>query len=205
MELPEWIKIIGLIPVAYVLGSIPVGVILTRLFSDSDIRKEGSGNIGATNVRRVAGSALGRITLLGDMGKGGIPVWLAFKLVPASTPASDGYLALVILSAFFGHLYPVFTRFRGGGKGVATAGGAVIALSPAAAAISILVFVMIFCFSNRISPGSLGSALTLPVVIWESTHSKILTACAFVIAVFIWMRHSENIKRLWKGIEPPFS
>ncbi|MEW5908307.1 MAG: glycerol-3-phosphate 1-O-acyltransferase PlsY [Thermodesulfobacteriota bacterium] len=205
MEIFLWAKRIGLIPFAYVLGSIPFGLILTRLFSKADIRKTGSGNIGATNVRRVAGSVLGAMTLLGDMGKGGIPVWLAFRITSGSTPERDGYLALVILAVFSGHLYPLFTGFKGGGKGVATAAGAFLILSPIATAISILVFIMIFCFSDRISPASLGAALALPAALWESTHSGLLTGSALIAAVLIWIRHTENIKRLWKGIEPPFS
>ena len=109
--------------IAYLLGSIPWGVILTGLFTSADIRQQGSGNIGATNVSRVAGPALGLLTFTGDILKGAIPVYAALKLAGHYPDVNDFFLVLVGLAAFLGHLYPVFMKFKGGGKGVATAVG----------------------------------------------------------------------------------
>ena len=114
--------------IAYLLGSIPWGVILTRLFTSTNIRQQGSGNIGATNVSRVAGPALGLLTFTGDILKGAIPVYLALKLAGHHQGTNDFYLTIVGLAAFFGHLYPIFMKFKGGGKGVATAAGCYVML-----------------------------------------------------------------------------
>lgn len=199
-----WFKITALVPISYLLGSIPWGIIVTRLFSTADIRKEGSGNIGAANVRRVAGSTLGAITLFGDMAKGAFPVWLAATLVSSQTPWGSIYVSLVALVSFLGHLYPAYTGLKGGGKGVATAAGSFFILTPAAAMIAFLVFVMMVCFFNRVSLGSLSSAVTLPVAVWESTHSQILTGCSLIVAILIIFRHSDNIRRLLRGGERRF-
>ena len=200
-----WFKITALALISYLLGSIPWGIIVTRLFSKADIRKEGSGNIGAANVRRVAGSTLGAMTLFGDMAKGAFPVWMAATLVSSQTLWGSIYVSLVALAAFLGHLYPAYTGLKGGGKGVATAAGSFFILTPAAAVIAFLVFVMMLCFSNRVSIGSLASTVTLPVAIWESTHSQIFTGCSLIVATLIILRHTDNIRRLLRGGEPRFN
>ncbi|MFC1815419.1 glycerol-3-phosphate acyltransferase, partial [Thermodesulfobacteriota bacterium] len=100
------IKFVGLVLFAYLLGSVPWGLILTQKFSSVDIRQTGSGNIGATNVKRTAGTTLGVLTLLADMLKGALPVWLAIRMNGYSDFWSEAYVALVAVSAFFGHLYP---------------------------------------------------------------------------------------------------
>ena len=196
------IKYIGLPVFAYLLGSIPWGLILTRLFTPVDIRQSGSGNIGATNVVREAGLKLGIITLAGDILKGAVPVWLATSTPSANDTWSALFVALVALAAFMGHLYPIYMKFKAGGKGVATAAGCFAVISPVAMVISILVFVMMVCWSSRVSVASLVAAAVLPIAVWKSTHSQIITGCAVITMIFIYFRHMDNIKRLLTGTEP---
>jgi len=133
-------RLSGLVALAYVLGSIPWGIILTRHIPSADIRGAGSGNIGATNVRRIAGTKLGLLTLIADMLKGAVPVWLAM-LGTASKPGGHEWaISLVIIAATLGHLFPLFLKLRNGGKGVATAAGCFLAVSPLAFAAVFLVF-----------------------------------------------------------------
>lgn len=187
---------------AYLLGSIPWGIVLTRLFTSVDIRHEGSGNIGATNVLRIAGPTLGVLTLVGDMLKGAIPVWLVVVLAAPNGLWGEIYISLVALSAFSGHLYPVYMRFEKGGKGVATAAGCFAVISPMAFVVLILVFIMFVCWLNRVAVASLVAAAVLPVAVWKATGSGILTGCAVVTAILIYFRHIDNIKRLLNGTEP---
>ena len=194
----------GLIVLAYLLGSIAWGAILTRLFSSADITKEGSGNIGATNVSRVAGPVPGLLTLAGDFLKGAVPVYLAVILAGHFQSAADTLPAIVGLAAFGGHLYPVYTGFKNGGKGVATAAGCFIVLAPLACLCALAVFVVSVFASRRVSAGSLAGSLALPIAAWLFTHSWEVTACAAIMTVFIFIRHSENIKRLLSGTEPAF-
>jgi glycerol-3-phosphate acyltransferase PlsY len=198
------IKYIALPVFAYLLGSIPWGLILTRLFTPVDIRQAGSGNIGATNVAREAGVKLGIITLAGDVLKGAAPVWLATSITAANDTRGAFFVALVSLAAFMGHLYPVYMKFKTGGKGVATAAGCFAVISPVAMVISILVFIMMVCWSNRVSLASLVAAAVLPVAVWMATHSQIITGCAVITTIFIYYRHIDNIKRLLTGTEPAF-
>ncbi|RLB85039.1 MAG: acyl-phosphate glycerol 3-phosphate acyltransferase [Deltaproteobacteria bacterium] len=187
---------------AYLLGSMPWGIILTRLFTSIDIRHKGSGNIGATNVFRIAGPTLGVLTLVGDMLKGAIPVWLALVLAATNGVWGEIYISLVALSAFSGHLYPVYMKFEKGGKGVATAAGCFAVISPMAFVVLILVFIMSLCCLNRVAVASLLTATVLPVTVWKTTGSEILTGCAVVTAILIYFRHIDNIKRLLNGTEP---
>lgn len=187
---------------AYVLGSIPWGLVLTRMVTSVDIRQLGSGNIGATNVRRIAGTPLGILTLIGDTLKGAVPVWFAIAWVGSSGAWAQAYIALVALCAFGGHLHPVFLKFKGGGKGVATAGGCFLVMAPQATIIAILVFIMFVCFWERVSIASLAAAAVLPVAVWLVSHAAIITGCAIVMTVLVYIRHKENIKRLWAGEEP---
>jgi glycerol-3-phosphate acyltransferase PlsY len=191
-------------PATFLAGSIPWGRLLTRLFAAVDITRAGSGNIGATNVSRTAGRTLGLLTLLGDMAKGALPVALAKVLFEAPGPWQEGYIAGIALLAVLGHLFPVFSRFRGGGKGVATAAGCFGALSPVALVILVMVFIMIFCYFSRISLASLTASLAAPPVIWEATLSPVFSGFAGICAVLIWIRHKDNLRRLITGAEPPF-
>lgn len=196
------IKFLVLPVFAYVLGSIPWGIVLTRLFTSVDIRREGSGNIGATNVGRIAGPTLGVLTLIGDMLKGAIPVWIAVVLTTPNSLWGEIYISLVSLAAFSGHLYPVYMRFKKGGKGVATAAGCFAVISPMAFMVVVLVFIMFVCWLNIVAVASLAAAGVLPVAVWQATGSGVLTGCAVVTAIAIYFRHMDNIKRLFEGTEP---
>jgi len=196
------IKFLVLPVFAYMLGSIPWGIVLTRLFTSVDIRREGSGNIGATNVGRIAGPTLGVLTLIGDMLKGAIPVWIAGVLTTPNSLWGEIYISVVSLAAFSGHLYPVYMGFKKGGKGVATAAGCFAVISPVAFVVVTLVFVLFVCWLNMVAVASLAAAAILPVAIWQSTGSVVLTGCAVVTAIIIYFRHKDNIKRLFKGTEP---
>lgn len=187
---------------SYLLGSIPWGIIFTRLFTPINIREVGSGNIGATNVARMAGPGLGVLTLAGDILKGAFPVWLAVSTATPNEVWGDLYIALVAFAAFMGHLYPVYMKFKNGGKGVATAAGCFGVISPIALVILILVFILFVCWSNRVSLASLAAAAVLPVAIWKATGSKVMLGCAVVTTIFIYFRHVDNIKRLISGKEP---
>ncbi|MEA3415737.1 MAG: glycerol-3-phosphate 1-O-acyltransferase PlsY [Thermodesulfobacteriota bacterium] len=193
----------GLSVFAYLLGSIPCGLILTKRFASIDIRQKGSKNIGATNVRRVAGTMLGTLTLAGDLLKGALPVCLAvYAMAGTDNLTGEIYLSIVALSSFLGHLYPVYTKFKGGGKGVATAAGCFIIISPTACIVAMLTFIMFIFLSNRVSAGSLSGAAALPVAVWLTSHSIPLTVCALITAIFIFFRHKDNIRRLISGREP---
>ena len=195
---------LGLPIFAYLLGSIPWGLVLTRMFSSVDIRREGSGNIGATNVSRVAGSTLGILTFAGDILKGAIPIFIAVRLSSAGAWGTDPWLSTVALAAFLGHLFPVFTGFRAGGKGVATAAGCFIVLSPFACLIALGAFILLIGVTRYVSVGSMGAAIILPLAVWFWTNSVFLTGAAVVIGVLIILRHSQNIKRLIQGTESRF-
>jgi len=120
MEDMNFIYYFGILVFAYLLGSIPFGLVFTRIFTSADIRQEGSGNIGATNVRRIAGTSIGLATLAGDVLKGVVPVYLATTMSYSSHLVYEIFICLTALCAFSGHLYPVYMKFKNGGKGVAT-------------------------------------------------------------------------------------
>jgi acyl phosphate:glycerol-3-phosphate acyltransferase len=188
---------------AYFLGSIPWGLVFARLFSGEDIRVKGSGNIGATNVGRVAGVKLGLLTLFADAAKGALPVWLAMVIGNPHGWPGEIYPVIVASGAFMGHLYPCFLRFNGG-KGVATAAGCFLVLSPAAVFISAVLFFLVSVFTKRVSTGSLAAAAVLPFLVRMTRHDMILTGCAAVFALLIVIRHKDNIRRLFSGTEPEF-
>jgi glycerol-3-phosphate acyltransferase PlsY len=194
------LKAVILIALAYCMGAVPWGVILTRLFGHADVRKAGSGNIGAYNVYRVAGKRLGIMTLLGDLSKGAAPVLIAMSWVGVSDWKAEVVVCLIALAAFAGHLFPVFLGFKGG-KGVATAAGCLLIMSPLAFLICALVYVLVLCGSGYSSAGSLSAAALLPGAIWLATHSAPMTVCFLVMAVLVFIRHADNIKRLLKGTE----
>lgn len=189
---------------AYLLGSIPFGLVLTRLFTSIDIRRTGSGNIGATNVRRMAGNRLGFLTLLGDVLKGALPVLLAIVLLWGEQPreSARAVAACAAVAAFTGHLYPLYLGFRTGGKGVATALGGCLVLSPPAVLVALAVFIAAVKISRRASVGSLAAAAALAPAVWLTTGSPAYLAGTLFMAVFIFARHRDNLKRLMAGTEP---
>jgi glycerol-3-phosphate acyltransferase PlsY len=196
------VKIFGLPLFAYILGSVSWGFVLTRIFASEDIRQKGSGNIGATNVNRIAGPTLGALTLAGDLLKGALPVYLAFLITGQEDVWREGYLCLVAFLAFWGHLYPLFFKFKTGGKGVATAAGCFLVISPTACFIAVLAFILFVFRFNHVSSGSLAAAVVLPVAVWARTDSWTMTGFAVVVAIFICFRHKSNIRRLLSGTEP---
>ncbi len=190
--LTEGLLILG----AYLLGSIPWGLVFTRLFTNQDIRHKGSGNIGATNVRRTAGTLPALLTLIGDVLKGALPVYCA-QLAPFSKPLPPDVLPiLAALAAFLGHLYPLFLGFKDGGKGVATAAGCFLALSPWAVAVCLVVFVIAAGLSNHASVGSITAMFILPAVVYFTSGALLSVGLAAVLSVWVIERHRENIKRL---------
>ena len=195
--------LICLLPIfAYLLGSIPFGLLLARIFAGADLRRLGSGNIGATNVRRVAGNRLGLTVLLLDAAKGALPALAAAALVDPAGALGAAYTGLVAACAVAGHLFPVYLKFRTGGKGVATAAGAFLVLAPAALGLSLLVFVLVVCFTDRVSAGSLAAAVFLPLAVHLTAKPLTLTLWAVVVGVLIVWRHRANIRRLLAGREP---
>jgi acyl phosphate:glycerol-3-phosphate acyltransferase len=184
-----------LVLIAYLLGAVPTGYILGSL-AGVDVRKEGSGNVGATNVARVVGKRHGIFTLIADVAKGFFPVFIALYLnfSPLAT-------ASVGIAAFLGHLYPVFLRFKGG-KGVATALGVFLALAPWATLVLILVFAAVLLAARAVSLSSMIAAAAAPLVFWLSSHPPVYVWMSFFMAAMIVMRHRENIQRLLSGTEP---
>ncbi|MBF0225636.1 MAG: glycerol-3-phosphate 1-O-acyltransferase PlsY [Desulfobacterales bacterium] len=193
-------KIIILGLFAYTLGSIPWGLILTKTFTKIDIRKIGSGNIGATNVRRIAGNTLGILTLFLDMLKGIIPVYLTTFIFTNSDLCSL-YQCIFALLSFLGHLYPVFLLFKDGGKGVATAAGCILIISPKIFFIVIIIFILSVIIFNKISAGSILAAGFLPFLSFIE-HNIYFTIFTFIISFLTIFRHKGNIKRLLDGNEP---
>lgn len=183
---------------AYLVGAIPTGVVLTRLIGAEDVRKSGSGNIGATNVYRVAGKGVGIATLVGDILKGVLPVVLALHL-----EASTAQVAWIAIVAFLGHCYPVYLGFRGG-KGVATALGIFLVLSPKSVAIAAILFVFLVWKCRYISLGSISAAAAAPVLVHLFEKQLLLTFATLLIAGMVIWRHRGNIQRLVNGTENKF-
>jgi glycerol-3-phosphate acyltransferase PlsY len=185
---------IGVIVFAYLMGSIPVGVILGKL-KGVDPRKTGSGNIGATNVMRAGGKVLGIATLLGDAVKGFVPIALAGALgCDALT------VAIVGLAAFLGHVFPVFLGFKGG-KGVATALGVYLALRPLVILGAFIVFLIVFLIWRYMSLASMIGAIAVPIGLYLIKAPWEFVAMAGIIGILVIIRHKENISRLLKGTE----
>ena len=186
---------------AYLLGSVPFGVLVARAFDrDVDLRKTGSGNIGATNVARTLGKGAGALTLLLDAAKGAAAVLLARA---AAGPADAVLPAVAGAAAFLGHVHPVWLRFRGG-KGVATALGVVLALSPAAAGILFLLFAAVFAATRYVSLGSLVAAAGLAPAMLLLRAPRPLVALSVGIGAMVFWTHRENIRRLSAGEERRF-
>jgi glycerol-3-phosphate acyltransferase PlsY len=194
-----------LLAAAYFLGSIPFGLILAKLFAGSDIRKSGSGNIGATNVARVAGPAAGILTLLLDAAKGMAAVWLAGRF----TEQSSTTMTLAGVAVLLGHCFPIWLKFTGG-KGVAPALGVFLMLAPLAALGALLVFILVSVAWRYISLGSISAAAAMPLLmyfLWAPGHAPPLvvdfgTLLASALVIF---KHDANLQRLVDGTEPKFS
>ena len=194
------------IPIAaYLLGSIPVGVILTRAFGKGDVRKVGSGNIGATNVARAAGLLAGVSTLVLDVAKGAGSVLLAEKL----SHDNATWMMIAAVAALLGHCFPLWLKFKGG-KGVATAAGVFLVLSPLACLAAIILFILVVIFWHYVSLGSVSAAAAMPLLIyltWTPRHAPTLvtTTGTLAVSLLVICKHRENLRRLVEGTEPRFS
>ena len=182
---------------AYLLGSVPTGLLLGKLYG-IDVREAGSGNIGATNLYRTVGRKVGIWTLLGDCLKGFLPVLLAWKL-----GMGEPMQAWIGLAAFCGHVFSVFLLFKGG-KGVATALGVYLALAPLAVLGALVVFVLLLVVWRYVSLGSVVAAAIMPLVIWFRPHTVELLIASALISIIVIVKHHTNIKRLIDGTESKF-
>ncbi|MGH6767551.1 MAG: glycerol-3-phosphate 1-O-acyltransferase PlsY [Xanthobacteraceae bacterium] len=177
----------------YLLGSIPFGVLLTRLAGTQDIRTLGSGNIGATNVLRTGRRGLAAATLLGDMFKGTLAVVIVLAF------AGRELAVIAALGAFIGHLFPVWLKFKGG-KGVATFIGILLALAwPAALAFG-LVWLAVAALTRYSSLAALVASAATPIVLW-AMNANLEAQLFLVLSAVLWFRHRENIARLIDGSE----
>jgi glycerol-3-phosphate acyltransferase PlsY len=189
---------LGLLILAYLLGSISFGLLLARLHGGADPRHSGSGNIGATNVVRTLGKTAGLLTLLGDCAKGLVAVLLA-QWWGSSVLLS----AAAALSAVLGHVFPLYYGFHGG-KGVATALGALLPILPWPLLGGCMVWLAVVVIWRYVSAGSVLAAAIVPIlaVLWDAPFPLVLAAGS--IAVLVLYKHHDNIQRLLQGREPKF-
>jgi glycerol-3-phosphate acyltransferase PlsY len=205
--------------VAYLLGSIPFGYLLVKLFRGEDVRLSGSGNIGATNVARSGAKGLGALTLLLDVLKGFLAVWFGsvLALSTANHRCSDMALSdvpcvsalhlmsVAALFAVLGHVLPVWLKFKGG-KGVATALGVFLFLFPQAVLVSLAIFILVMAVSRYVSLGSILAALAFPIAahfVYHPDRMSLLLVAA--LAVVVIAKHHQNIRRLIAGTESRFA
>ncbi len=193
---------------AYLLGSVPVGYLLVRIFRKQDIRTVGSGNIGATNVLRSGGKVLGAATFILDAVKGASAVllgaWLAAPLMPGVPQRNVE--ALAALCAVLGHMFPVWLRFRGG-KGVATGFGVFLVAAPLAALAAITVFFIVVKLTRYVSLASILGAASFPVFAWFTVTGErpaFFIAVQFIVSFLVIAKHHPNIRRLISGTESRF-
>jgi glycerol-3-phosphate acyltransferase PlsY len=194
---------------AYLLGSMPFGLILVRIFRNEDIRTKGSGNIGATNVIRSGGKGLGAATFLLDAAKGALAVIAAYMVASRlhlGQPAAQNLAATAALCAILGHIYNVWLGFKGG-KGVATGFGVFLAISPVSALISLLIFIVIFALSRFVSLASILASVgfaALALIRGYGRLTPFLLAVCVIIPLIVILKHHANIRRLLAGTEYRF-
>ncbi len=193
-------EIIVPIIVGYFLGSVPFGFLLTRLAGAEDVRRIGSGSIGATNVLRTGRKGLAAATLALDMVKGAVAVLLGRLLAGEAHPAETGALAAG-LAAVLGHMFPVWLRFRGG-KGVATGFGVLLAAMPAVGAVTGTIWLAVALVVRISSASALVASAAAPLLAWLLGEPSQAVATVLVIAVLVFIRHHANIARLLAGTEP---
>lgn len=194
----SWLRGASIVLFSYFLGSVPFGLLIAHLFDRNvDLRKVGSGNIGATNVARAVGKAGGVLTLLLDSGKAVFAMGLAYMLVGERV---DLWLALSGGAVFLGHLFPVYLGFHGG-KGVATALGVVVFLSPVTAFVLVVLFAAVVYFTRYVSLGSLCAALALPPMMALLAASRHYVTLSLLISLLVIYTHRENIRLLLAGRE----
>ena len=214
----EIIKAIAIVVGAYLLGSIPWGFIIGKI-NGVDVRKEGSQNIGATNVTRCVGKKAGKLCFALDFLKGAIPVLAAQFLISADWPLREYVIIAALLMGVIGHMFPIFLNFKGG-KGVSTAAGAIMALAPFPLLIALVVWVVVFFVSRYVSLASISAAAILPIVAWVCyltdanfgrlggipliSNSPLILIFLTLVAILAIVRHRSNIQRLLNGTENRF-
>ncbi len=194
---------------AYLLGSIPFGLVLVRVFRNEDIREKGSGNIGATNVIRSGNKGLGALTFLLDAAKGFVAViagWQIALHAHLSQPQAQTFAAAAAICAVLGHIYTVWLRFKGG-KGVATGFGVFLGIAPLAAGIALLTFIVVFALSRYVSLASILAALVFPIAMLLLTRHALapaMIAAMVALPLLVIGKHHANIRRLLAGTEYRF-
>ena len=189
------LQALALVCIAYLVGSIPFGLFVSRALARVDIRRHGSGNIGTANVLRIVGKQAAALTLLGDLLKGFLPVVAARSL-----GASELWVAGVGLAAVLGHNWPIYLRFAGG-KGVATSFGALLAMTPLPALLGLLTWTAVVLVFRYTSLAALIASVCVPPVILLFTGAGPYLVFSLLAALLIFVRHRDNIKRLWAGTE----
>ena len=179
----------------YLLGAIPFGIVVSKAMGLLDPRTVGSKNVGFTNVLRVSGKKAGVLTLLGDMGKGWLLGWVAMQWLTV-----ESFIMIVAFAPILGHLFSPFLGFKGG-KGVATAMGVVLGLSPSIGLLMLLIWLGAVAIWRYSSGGALAAFGCLPVVAIVNEQRQEFFVFSLLVSILIWIKHKENIIRLWKGTE----
>ena len=180
---------------AYVLGGIPFGIVVSKALGLPDPRTVGSKNIGFTNVLRVSGKKAGILTLLGDFGKGWVCAWVAMHWLTV-----ESYIMVVAFAPILGHMFSLFLGFKGG-KGVATAVGVVLGLSPSIGLLLLLIWLGAVAIWRYSSGGALAAFGCFPIVTIVNEQRQEFFIFSLVISALIWIKHKDNIVRLWRGTE----
>ena len=184
-----------LVVLGYALGAVPFGIIVSRALRLPDPRTVGSRNVGFTNVLRVSGIKPGVLTLLGDMGKGWVIGWAAMQWLH-----TESFIMVAALSPIVGHIFSPFLSFKGG-KGVATALGSVLGLSPSIGTLLLLIWLGAVGIWRYSSGGALAAFGLFPVVAIVNEQRQEFLIFAIVVSTLVWIKHKDNIVRLWKGTE----
>jgi acyl phosphate:glycerol-3-phosphate acyltransferase len=179
----------------YLLGAIPFGIVVSKAMNLPDPRTVGSKNVGFTNVLRVSGKTAGILTLFGDMGKGWALGWAAMQWLTV-----ESFIMIAAVSPILGHLFSPFLGFKGG-KGVATALGAVMGLSPSIGLLLLLIWLGAVAIWRYSSGGALAAFACLPVVAIVNEQRQEFLVFSLIVSTLIWVKHKDNIVRLWKGTE----
>ena len=179
----------------YLLGAIPFGIVVSKAMGLPDPRTIGSKNVGFTNVLRVSGMKAGILTLLGDMCKGWVMGWAAMQWL-----TDERFIMFVALSVILGHIFSPFLNFKGG-KGVATAIGVVLGLAPAIGLLLLLIWLGAVAIWRYSSGGALAAFACLPVVAIVNEQRQEFLVFSLIVSGIIWIKHKDNIIRLWKGTE----
>jgi len=190
------VRMIALLGAAYLVGAIPFSFLVARWFGVEDVRRVGSGNVGATNVMRAAGKAAGLLAFALDAAKGAAAAFLASVIEPPGSILPP----LAAVAAVLGHMYPIWLRFRGG-KGVATGAGAFLPLAPAATGLACVVFALALALTGYVSVGSIAAATTLVAAAFAlGSPPAVAWSAALVAGLVVW-KHRGNLRRLANGTE----